>query len=73
LGIILYALLFGALPFDDDDEEVMKQKIWKGDYEMPKGGDDGVKVGEGEFRLKLELFSIEFSLSAYIASFLRPG
>lgn len=35
LGIILYALLAGALPFDDDDESVMKAKILSGEYEMP--------------------------------------
>ena len=35
LGVILYALLCGALPFDDDDESVMKQKILQGDYEIP--------------------------------------
>ncbi|KAN0064188.1 hypothetical protein ACQY0O_003355 [Thecaphora frezii] len=36
LGIILYALLCGALPFDDDDETVMKAKILKGEYEVPE-------------------------------------
>lgn len=35
LGVILYALLCGALPFDDDDESVMKEKILRGDYEIP--------------------------------------
>lgn len=35
LGVILYALLCGALPFDDDDEAVMKQKILQGDFEIP--------------------------------------
>lgn len=35
LGVILYALLCGALPFDDDDESVMKQKILQGDLEIP--------------------------------------
>ncbi|PWN53693.1 Pkinase-domain-containing protein [Violaceomyces palustris] len=35
LGVILYALLCGALPFDDDDDDVMKAKILKGDYEIP--------------------------------------
>ncbi|TFK23289.1 Pkinase-domain-containing protein [Coprinopsis marcescibilis] len=33
LGVILYCLLTGTLPFDDDDEEVMKQKIIQGDFE----------------------------------------
>ncbi|KAH7098511.1 hypothetical protein BKA62DRAFT_832486 [Auriculariales sp. MPI-PUGE-AT-0066] len=33
LGIIFYALLTGSLPFDDDDEDVMRDKIIKGEYE----------------------------------------
>ncbi len=36
LGIILYCLLTGTLPFDDDDEGVMRQKIIKGDFEDPE-------------------------------------
>ncbi|KAK0186494.1 hypothetical protein F5146DRAFT_1113543 [Armillaria mellea] len=36
LGIILYCLLTGTLPFDDDDEAVMRQKIVKGDFEDPE-------------------------------------
>ncbi|KAJ9101716.1 hypothetical protein QFC21_003055 [Naganishia friedmannii] len=36
LGIILYTLLCGGLPFDDDDEEVMKSLIYKGEYEEPE-------------------------------------
>ncbi|KAF8154615.1 hypothetical protein B0H34DRAFT_783761 [Crassisporium funariophilum] len=35
LGIILYCLLTGTLPFDDDDEEVMRSKIIQGDFEDP--------------------------------------
>ncbi|KAG6835678.1 hypothetical protein H0H93_015823 [Arthromyces matolae] len=35
LGIILYTLLTGTLPFDDDDESVMRQMIIKGDFEDP--------------------------------------
>ncbi|KAF0498698.1 Pkinase-domain-containing protein [Gigaspora margarita] len=34
LGVILYTLLCGSLPFDDDDENEMKLKIMKGEYEM---------------------------------------
>ncbi|UZJ52531.1 hypothetical protein CBS101457_001851 [Exobasidium rhododendri] len=37
LGVILYALLCGALPFDDDDEGIMKEKIMEGVFELPKG------------------------------------
>ncbi|KIO19784.1 hypothetical protein M407DRAFT_40399, partial [Tulasnella calospora MUT 4182] len=36
LGVILYCLLVGTLPFDDDDEDVMKRKIIQGDYEDPE-------------------------------------
>lgn len=34
LGVILYTLLCGVLPFDDDDENEMRNKIIKGEYEM---------------------------------------
>ncbi len=43
LGIILYILLCGGLPFDDDDENVMKDLISKGEYEEPDW------LSEGEF------------------------
>lgn len=36
LGIILHCLLTGTLPFDDDDEDVMKAKIIAGTYEEPE-------------------------------------
>ncbi|CAG8593098.1 11462_t:CDS:10 [Paraglomus brasilianum] len=32
LGVILYTLLCGSLPFDDDDDDEMKAKIIKGEY-----------------------------------------
>ncbi|KAJ1021179.1 hypothetical protein NDA16_003965 [Ustilago loliicola] len=35
LGVILYAFLCGALPFDDDDESLMKDKILRCDFEIP--------------------------------------
>jgi len=35
IGIILYTLLCGELPFDDDDEEVMKRKICHSDIIFP--------------------------------------
>ncbi|QDS72884.1 hypothetical protein FKW77_007581 [Venturia effusa] len=35
LGIILYALLCGELPFDEDDEDVTKQRILKEDPKYP--------------------------------------
>ncbi|KAJ7319025.1 Pkinase-domain-containing protein [Mycena albidolilacea] len=36
LGIILYCLLTGTLPFDDDDEDIMRQKIIIGEFEDPE-------------------------------------
>ena len=36
LGVILYTLLCGGLPFDDDDEIIMKTKISTGIYEEPE-------------------------------------
>ncbi|KAG0322171.1 hypothetical protein BGZ99_003437, partial [Dissophora globulifera] len=35
LGVILYTLLAGYLPFDDDNEAVVQDKIVQLDYEMP--------------------------------------
>ncbi|KAK7050488.1 Serine/threonine-protein kinase MARK2 [Favolaschia claudopus] len=36
LGIILYCLLTGTLPFDDDDEDEMRKKIIIGEFEDPE-------------------------------------
>ncbi|KAI0057176.1 Pkinase-domain-containing protein [Artomyces pyxidatus] len=36
LGVILYTLLTGVLPFDDDDEAVMRAKVIKGEFEDPE-------------------------------------
>ncbi|KAH8823188.1 Pkinase-domain-containing protein [Flagelloscypha sp. PMI_526] len=36
LGVILYTLLVGALPFDDDDENEMKRMIIEGNFEDPE-------------------------------------
>ena len=35
LGVILYTLLAGYLPFDDDNEKVVQDKIVDLDYDMP--------------------------------------
>lgn len=45
MGIILYTLLCGGLPFDDDDEDEMKQLIIKGEYEEPSWLSDGQSLG----------------------------
>ncbi|KAJ3132961.1 hypothetical protein HDU90_006497 [Geranomyces variabilis] len=36
LGVILYTLLCGYLPFDDDNEATLRQKILDLDYELPE-------------------------------------
>ncbi|KAF8523280.1 Pkinase-domain-containing protein [Hysterangium stoloniferum] len=36
LGVILYTLLTGALPFDDDNEAIQKEKILRVEYEDPE-------------------------------------
>lgn len=41
MGIILYTLLSGGLPFDDDNEDVMKELILKGEYEEPEWLSEG--------------------------------
>ena len=35
MGVILYALLCGELPFDDEDESKAKVKIIELDYRLP--------------------------------------
>ncbi|KAE9402541.1 Pkinase-domain-containing protein [Gymnopus androsaceus JB14] len=36
LGVILYCLLTGMLPFDDDDEQAMREKVILGEFEDPE-------------------------------------
>lgn len=43
LGIILYALLCGELPFDEDDENDTKQRILKEDPKYPEHMPEGAK------------------------------
>jgi serine/threonine protein kinase len=35
MGVILYALLCGELPFDDEDESKTKERIIKREYTLP--------------------------------------
>lgn len=44
LGVILYTLLTGTLPFDDDDEFMMRQKVIKGEFEDPDWLSDGRSI-----------------------------
>ena len=41
LGVILYTLLTGTLPFDDDDDSIMREKVIIGEYEDPEWLSDG--------------------------------
>ena len=41
LGVILYCLLTGGLPFDDDDESIMRAMVIKGEFEDPEWLSDG--------------------------------
>lgn len=36
LGVILYCLLTGTLPFDDDDDDEMRAKVIQGEYDDPE-------------------------------------
>merc|ERR1712137_1518755 len=42
-GVILYALVAGKLPFDDNDLGVVLQKVKKGVYETPSGVSDEIQ------------------------------
>ncbi|KAI0291980.1 hypothetical protein BC826DRAFT_1020696 [Russula brevipes] len=43
LGVILYCLLTGVLPFDDDDESVMRAMVIKGVFEDPEWLSDDIR------------------------------
>lgn len=42
LGIILYCLLTGTLPFDDDDDAIMRDMIIRGDFDDPEWLSTGI-------------------------------
>lgn len=50
--MILYTLLTGTLPFDDDDDSVMRDKVIIGEFEDPEWLSDGA------------FFSIRYALPA---------
>jgi serine/threonine protein kinase len=41
LGVIFYCLLTGGLPFDDDNESVMREMVIKAEFEDPEWLSDG--------------------------------
>ena len=41
-GVILYALVCGYLPFDNNDTQILYKKIMKGDYSIPSFVSNGV-------------------------------
>ncbi|KAI0266368.1 hypothetical protein BC834DRAFT_874237 [Gloeopeniophorella convolvens] len=43
LGVIFYCLLTGGLPFDDDDESVMRAMVIKGEFDDPEWLSDDVR------------------------------
>ena len=44
LGIILYTMLAGELPFDDDNEIIMRRKIVALDYHIPSYFSPGLSI-----------------------------
>ena len=49
LGVILYCLLTGTLPFDDDDEALMREKVIKAEFEDPEWLSEGQSYFESPF------------------------
>lgn len=55
LGIILFALLTGALPFDEDDDQATKEKILKEEPNYPESMSEDAKILIGKLLSKRPL------------------
>jgi serine/threonine protein kinase len=53
LGVIFYCLLTGGLPFDDDNESVMRAMVIRGEFEDPEW------LSDGSFTLLLCIFVLK--------------
>lgn len=72
LGIILYTLLCGGLPFDDENEAVMRNLISKGVYEEPEWLSDGLSTIQIPSITKQRRCQVAHSRNASIGSRTAP-
>jgi len=54
LGVILYTMVCGTLPFDDETDEIIHQKILNLKYEIPDF------ISEGIFNYLFQILKIKF-------------